>query len=154
MFLKLLACYFETHILWFLDTRECASSCWVQRHWLVSDFRFSQSWDITPCSLLKVKWLSEENAASFLESKSKLSKKPGWKKITNFVVEAKSSSETSIDFQRYTRRYIPEDRIFHVLLVFIHGVHCAGLTDFSVRGASRRHFSRQVAQLFREKFRQ
>jgi hypothetical protein len=31
----------------------------------------------------------------------------------------------------------------------IHGVHCAGLSDFSVIGAARRHFSRQVAQLFR-----
>jgi hypothetical protein len=30
----------------------------------------------------------------------------------------------------------------------IHGVHCA---DFSVRGAARRHFSRQAAQLFRTK---
>jgi hypothetical protein len=29
----------------------------------------------------------------------------------------------------------------------IHGVHCAGLSDFSVRGAARRHFSWQVAQL-------
>jgi hypothetical protein len=29
----------------------------------------------------------------------------------------------------------------------------AGLSDFSVRGAARRHFSRQVAQLFRGKFR-
>jgi hypothetical protein len=35
----------------------------------------------------------------------------------------------------------------------IHGVHCAGLSDFSVRGAARRNFSRQVAQLFRRKFR-
>jgi hypothetical protein len=28
-----------------------------------------------------------------------------------------------------------------------------GLTEFSVRGALRRHFSRQVAQPFRRKFR-
>jgi hypothetical protein len=33
-----------------------------------------------------------------------------------------------------------------------HGVQCAGLSDFSVRGAAQRHFSRQVAQLFRRKF--
>jgi hypothetical protein len=33
----------------------------------------------------------------------------------------------------------------------IHGVHCAGLSDFSVHGAARQHFSRQVAQLFRRK---
>jgi hypothetical protein len=37
--------------------------------------------------------------------------------------------------------------------VYVHGVHCAALPDFSVRGAVRRHFSRQVAQLFRGKFR-
>jgi hypothetical protein len=34
----------------------------------------------------------------------------------------------------------------------IYSVHCAGLTDFSVLGATRRHFSRQVAWLFRRKF--
>jgi hypothetical protein len=34
-----------------------------------------------------------------------------------------------------------------------HGVHCAGFSDFSVRAAARRDFSRQVAQLFRTKFR-
>jgi hypothetical protein len=33
----------------------------------------------------------------------------------------------------------------------VHGVHYVGLSDFSVRGAARRHFSRQVAQLFRRK---
>jgi hypothetical protein len=38
-------------------------------------------------------------------------------------------------------------------LFIIHGVHCAGLPNFSVCGAARRHFSRQVAQLFRRKFR-
>jgi hypothetical protein len=31
----------------------------------------------------------------------------------------------------------------------INRVHCAGLSDFSARGAARRHFSRQVTQLFR-----
>jgi hypothetical protein len=35
----------------------------------------------------------------------------------------------------------------------IHGVHYADLSDFSVSGTARRHFSRQVAQLFRRKFR-
>jgi hypothetical protein len=34
----------------------------------------------------------------------------------------------------------------------IHGVHCVGLSDFLERGAARRHFYRQVAQLFRRKF--
>jgi hypothetical protein len=33
-----------------------------------------------------------------------------------------------------------------------HGVHCVVISDFLIRGAVRRHFSRQVAQLFRRKF--
>jgi hypothetical protein len=36
----------------------------------------------------------------------------------------------------------------------VHGVDCAGLSDLSVRGDARRHFSRQAAQVFRRKFRQ
>jgi hypothetical protein len=36
--------------------------------------------------------------------------------------------------------------------MILHSVYCAGLSNFSVRGALRRHFSRQVAQLFRRKF--
>jgi hypothetical protein len=39
-----------------------------------------------------------------------------------------------------------------VVDAIITGVHCADL-DFSVRGAGRRHFSPQVMQLFRRKFR-
>jgi hypothetical protein len=35
----------------------------------------------------------------------------------------------------------------------LHGVHCAGMSHFSIPGASRQHFSREVAQLFRRKFR-
>jgi hypothetical protein len=34
------------------------------------------------------------------------------------------------------------------LKYILHGVHCAGLSDWSVRGAARRQFSQQVAQLF------
>jgi hypothetical protein len=43
---------------------------------------------------------------------------------------------------------------YTISLTIPHGVHCAGLLDFSVRGAVRQHFSRQVVQLFRRKFRQ
>jgi hypothetical protein len=39
-----------------------------------------------------------------------------------------------------------------VSIEHIHGVHCAGLSDFSVRGAALRHFPRKVEQLFRIKF--
>jgi hypothetical protein len=45
---------------------------------------------------------------------------------------------------------VPRGGIF---LVHIHGVHCAGLSDFSVGGAAQQHSYRQVAQLFRRKFR-
>jgi hypothetical protein len=44
--------------------------------------------------------------------------------------------------------------IYYVYFIcIVHGVHYAGLSDFSVRGTARRHFSRQVAQLSRRKFR-
>jgi hypothetical protein len=34
-------------------------------------------------------------------------------------MEVTFSSETSINFQRNTRRYIPEDRMLHELLLFV-----------------------------------
>jgi hypothetical protein len=37
--------------------------------------------------------------------------------------------------------------------MYVKVVHYAGLSDFSVRGAARQHFPRQVAQLFHRKFR-
>jgi hypothetical protein len=43
----------------------------------------------------------------FSGSKNKLNKKPAVK------MEATYSSETSIDFQRITRFYIPQDRTLH-----------------------------------------
>jgi hypothetical protein len=36
----------------------------------------------------------------------------------NLKMEAKSSSETSVDFQRATRRYVPEHRNFQNLGLF------------------------------------
>jgi hypothetical protein len=44
-------------------------------------------------------------------------------------------------------------RINCKITYLIHGVRCAGLSDFLVRGAARRHFSLRVAQLFHRKFR-
>jgi hypothetical protein len=57
-----------------------------------------------------------------------------------FIVQAYQTSQYAV----------PRGGIF---LISIHGVHRAGLSDFSVRGAVQRHFSREVAQLFRRKFR-
>jgi hypothetical protein len=52
----------------------------------------SVCWDITPCSLLKVN-------RSFGGT-------------CHLILEAKCSSETSVDFQRTKRRHIPEDKLF------------------------------------------
>jgi hypothetical protein len=38
--------------------------------------------------------------------------------------------------------------IYCCVTFFMHGVHCAGLSDFLVRGAARQHFSRPVYTVF------
>jgi hypothetical protein len=71
-------------------------------------------WDITPCSPLKVKRVSRENVASIqgrrisqarnqIESRWQAEPSTGKK-------EATFSSETLVDFQRNTQRYIAGDR--------------------------------------------
>jgi hypothetical protein len=62
-------------------------------------------WDITPCSPLKV-----NRRAFTLVSCSAYS--------SILTMEAICSSETSVDFQRTTRRYIPEDSTLHNLECF------------------------------------
>jgi hypothetical protein len=47
-------------------------------------------------------------------SKNKPSKKPAWKQVALKMQET-FSSETLVDFQRTTRRYIPDDRTLQVL---------------------------------------
>jgi hypothetical protein len=65
-------------------------------------------WDITPCSPLRVNRRFGGTYHLHLQGqKNKLSKKPAWKQV------AISSSETSVDTQRTTRCYIPEDGTFH-----------------------------------------
>jgi hypothetical protein len=51
--------------------------------------------------------------------------------------------------------YTQQDSLWFNLAMtyrYAQGVHCAGLSDFSVHGPERPHFSRQVAPLFRGKF--
>jgi hypothetical protein len=57
-------------------------------------------WDITPCNSLKVN--RRLPSASY------------WAYSSGLKMEATYSSETSVDFQRTMRRYIPEHRILHV----------------------------------------
>jgi hypothetical protein len=63
-------------------------------------------WNIPPCNLSKC-----SRFFGLLGSKNKPSKKAvcesRWKAETN--MEATCSSETSVDLQRTTRRYVPED---------------------------------------------
>jgi hypothetical protein len=87
-------------------------------------FKFSQRWlrDITPCSLLKVNrhfggtyrlHLQDQQSlppAFMLASCSAYS--------STLKMEAIYSSETSVDFQRIIRRYIPEDGTLHSLEQF------------------------------------
>jgi hypothetical protein len=65
-------------------------------------------WDITLCSPLKVNWRFEGTYRSIFMSNNKPNKKP-----VTLKMEAIRSSETSLDFQRTIRRYIPEDTTFN-----------------------------------------
>jgi hypothetical protein len=66
-------------------------------------------WDITPCGPLKVNRRSDEYIASISRVENKPSKIPGWKQVASLKIEAMFFSETSVDFRRTMRRYIPED---------------------------------------------
>jgi hypothetical protein len=76
--------------------------------------------DIKPFSPLKVTDVSEEHMTSIFRVKPR--KIPAWKQVADRVscsdfstqkMDAICSSETSVDFQRRTRRYIAEDSIVH-----------------------------------------
>jgi hypothetical protein len=78
-------------------------------------------WDITPCSPLKINRLLGGTRSLHLQSwrisqvrnqREAGSKQKSWKKM-----EAKRSSETSVDFQHTTWHYVPEDRSLHWLII-------------------------------------
>jgi hypothetical protein len=78
-------------------------------------------WDITPSSPFSVNRRFGATYRLHLQGrKNKLSKKPAWKQVANFLaklifsilkMEAICSSETRVDTERTTRRYIAEDGI-------------------------------------------
>jgi hypothetical protein len=78
-------------------------------------------WDITPCIPLKVNPRFGGTSPSSSGSKNKPRKKPELCFHAGFLLaysltlkmEAIYSSETSVDFQRTTRRYIPEVNTLH-----------------------------------------
>jgi hypothetical protein len=93
-------------------------------------------WDITPYSPLKVNQRFGGTHRLHLQSPRYMpSKKPAWKKVANrascsaysstLKMEAMCSSETSADFQRTTRRYIPEDST-------LYNHHCENLKSYTV----------------------
>jgi hypothetical protein len=68
-----------------------------------------------PCIPFKANRVSEEYIASVFMAESKSSKKPAINQVVSTVchlqcMEVTYFSETSIDFQRTTRRYTPEGR--------------------------------------------
>jgi hypothetical protein len=75
-------------------------------------------WNITPCSLLKVnRRFGGIYRLHRQVPRIKPSKKPAWNQVpgkaSTLNTEATCSSETSVDFQRTTRRYIQDDRTLH-----------------------------------------
>jgi cytosine/uracil/thiamine/allantoin permease len=80
-------------------------------------------WDITPCTLLKSRDISEEYISSTVRTKNKLLLATcitliSWVAYFSALkMEATYFSRTSTDFQQITRRYIPEGRtlIWNVL---------------------------------------
>jgi hypothetical protein len=68
-------------------------------------------WDISPCSPLSVNRRFGGTYCLYLQGrKNKLSKKPAWKQVACDSEDGGDRfSETSVDTERTTRPYIPED---------------------------------------------
>jgi hypothetical protein len=76
----------------------------------------SAFWDITPCSLLKVNGRSEERDASVSGSNKKPSETGSCYQLFDHEYGGDIFSETSVEFQRNTRRYTLEDRTLREFL--------------------------------------
>jgi hypothetical protein len=75
-------------------------------------------WDITPCSPLKVIRRFGGICSLHLKgrriSRERNQRENGWQAEHTLKMEAKCSSKMSVDFQRTTQFYIPEDRILRL----------------------------------------
>jgi hypothetical protein len=68
----------------------------------------SMLWDMTPCSVVKVKThFSEEHIAYIFKTEEKAMQESSMKQASS---KKTCSSETSVDFQLTTRHYTPEGR--------------------------------------------
>jgi hypothetical protein len=94
----------------------------------------SPFWGTTPCSPLKVSWhirgifrlhLLGWRVSHARNPDARFTLFPCCTYISTLKVEAASSSETSFDFHRTTRRYITEDRILCIL--FLMNIYSVGL---------------------------
>jgi hypothetical protein len=105
------------------------------------DIKTSVFWDITPCCPVKVNDVSEEHVTFIFRVEEEAKEETSMKHSASYAcfvlcssfdhsftlkVEAVCSSETSIDFHRTTRRYIPEDRarLFVILQLCIFSICC------------------------------
>jgi hypothetical protein len=86
-------------------------------------------WDITPCTPLSVNRCFEGTYHLHLQGwENWFSKKPAWKQVAScwtfftLKMEAICSSETSVDTQRTTRRYISEDGTLQVNFLSLPGI--------------------------------
>jgi hypothetical protein len=102
---------------------------------IISFVKTSILWDIISCRTSTE--ISEEYIVLIfrVEECGKLGKKPTWSKYqsdwvsclaysSNLKLESICFSETSVDFQRTTRHYIPEDRL-------LHNYRCANLEAYA-----------------------
>jgi hypothetical protein len=96
---------------------ESGADLWFSQRWIL--------WDITPCSPLKVNRRFGETYRLHLQdrkisrARNQLCLPPAFMLVCYSAylstpkMKAICSSETSVDFQRTTRRYIPEDNTLH-----------------------------------------
>jgi hypothetical protein len=108
-------------------------------------------WDTMPCSPLKVNWHFGETYRLHLQCRiswATYQRESRWQAYSTLKMETICSSETSVDFQRTTWRYIPEDSILQSVFcdphVFAHNLDL-NLVEVWYRPSS----DRQTAQVLR-----
>jgi hypothetical protein len=82
-------------------------------------------WHVPPCSPLKINWRLGKCRLHLQDRRTSQERKQceaGSKLSLTLKFEATFSSETSVNFPRNTRSYIPENRILHELELFVNRV--------------------------------